>query len=1101
MEADGTVSAHVFNVTGATIPEGGIVVGVNAPNLNEFDLDAIEVGNGGEIVNVREDGFDIRLTDFTVLVDLPIAADGEAEGLETASFTLEAGDGYEVNSDFSSGEFELVDTADEIPTGAINQRNDTLSEAVSLELSEGNPTFFTTSIDFDIGNRYENEDGTYSYIDAPEDVDFYSFELEQGDVVSIDGDAWQRGEPPAISDYEFDNSKGPFIGQQIFDLEGNQLAANWLGQGPGELFVARDSYLEFEAPEDGTYYLGLSTFWNGSPDVSAEFFGFEELQYDPFVAGSGNSVSPLENDVPFYGEYDLTINLNPEVILELPQFAVDGSNNTNPGSDGNTEPGSPTVSLDFLGFTVDSDTDNLISPFLTEGTPVTGSSLFLAFETEGEIPEEGILVNVNSDNYLRQYVSRRSFFAPPFSPGAELENLIFDETGRETGFQLKILEPYTFVTFNAQSEGWADIIEPDVEAPEDVTWFIEPGEGYNVDGDDNEITATYYNPDQLPEPEVIPEVGISINETELLESEQTEVVLTFTLSEPPPSEGVIVQVNGSNEGILSQFDIFNLEIDGGVFPSPNFDLSGFFFKITEQEAIITLPVFEDPFEEGLQGYSFSLQEASNYTIASDASEAAFTIADNSDSVVEVSLSSDSVTLIESENPTGVLTFDLSAAPLEEGATVTVDAPQLSEFDVEAFTVTGGEITEITQEGFSLNITDATATVELPVMADGEAEALETATFTLAESTESTINPETNEAVITLYDNPDQVPVAEEVDSNDTIAQADNLNLNPENNYSATVRGSIFDGDPGEDTAEVNDFSEDVDLYAFDLEAGDTLTIDVDAVEGLELSQYEGVDLRLDSELRLFDADGNELASVNNAAAPDEEFSRDPYLEFTAEEAGSYYVGVSQLGNRNYDPDVEGSGSGWIFPEIGVFSGEYDLNVSLTPGSSEPIDEALFNFEWTGQIAGFSVEGQFSYDAAQSYEAGIVREEDLLDFDISFFDPDGNLLRTYTDNQDLSRYPTFNFAFDTQTQEILQDGTWNVDDDINLERNGFMFGEGNPDLRGVEGTQSGLAFWTRPSDDKLPHLHVDDWDDELGFPIGYSTHEDVSFPTPNRCRSN
>ncbi|MEL6928232.1 MAG: hypothetical protein AAFO95_06335, partial [Cyanobacteria bacterium J06600_6] len=122
------------------------------------------------------------------------------------------------------------------------------------------------------------------------------------------------------------------------------------------------------------------------------------------------------------------------------------------------------------------------------------------------------------------------------------------------------------------------------------------------------------------------------------------------------------------------------------------------------------------------------------------------------------------------------------------------------------------------------------------------------------------------------------------------------------------------------------------------------------------------------------------------------------------------------------------------------------------------------------------------------------EEDLLSFDVSFFDPDGNLLRTYTDNQDLSRYPTFNFAFDTQTQKILQDGTWDVDDDVDLSRNGFMFGEGNPDLRSVEGAQSGLAFWTRPSDDKLPHLHVDDWNNELGFPIGYSSHEDVGFPT-------
>jgi len=59
------------------------------------------------------------------------------------------------------------------------------------------------------------------------------------------------------------------------------------------------------------------------------------------------------------------------------------------------------------------------------------------------------------------------------------------------------------------------------------------------------------------------------------------------------------------------------------------------------------------------------------------------------------------------------------------------------------------------------------------------------------------------------------------------------------------------------------------------------------------------------------------------------------------------------------------------------------------------------------------------------------------------------------------------------------------------------GEGNPALKGENGKQSGLAFWSRPGDDKTPHLHVDDWNDdngdgEFGFPIGYSTHEDASF---------
>jgi hypothetical protein len=96
-------------------------------------------------------------------------------------------------------------------------------------------------------------------------------------------------------------------------------------------------------------------------------------------------------------------------------------------------------------------------------------------------------------------------------------------------------------------------------------------------------------------------------------------------------------------------------------------------------------------------------------------------------------------------------------------------------------------------------------------------------------------------------------------------------------------------------------------------------------------------------------------------------------------------------------------------------------------------------------------------------------------------------------------PYLNFAFDTLTEQLLQDGTWKVDDEVLRFRNGFMLGEGNPDLRSIPGAQAGLAFWTRPGDDKVPHLHVDDWNDEdgdgeFGFPIGFSSHEDVAFPT-------
>ncbi|NEQ47715.1 MAG: beta-lactamase family protein [Leptolyngbya sp. SIOISBB] len=119
--------------------------------------------------------------------------------------------------------------------------------------------------------------------------------------------------------------------------------------------------------------------------------------------------------------------------------------------------------------------------------------------------------------------------------------------------------------------------------------------------------------------------------------------------------------------------------------------------------------------------------------------------------------------------------------------------------------------------------------------------------------------------------------------------------------------------------------------------------------------------------------------------------------------------------------------------------------TIQPPTPDPV---TYEFDWTGQIAGFSVEGKFSYDASQLFEDGIVREADLISFDISFFDPDGILLRTYEDNH--LTFPEFNFAFDINTQEILQDGYF-------LAPDGFNAGE----KTAVGDGFSGLNFWSRP----------------------------------------
>ncbi len=142
----------------------------------------------------------------------------------------------------------------------------------------------------------------------------------------------------------------------------------------------------------------------------------------------------------------------------------------------------------------------------------------------------------------------------------------------------------------------------------------------------------------------------------------------------------------------------------------------------------------------------------------------------------------------------------------------------------------------------------------------------------------------------------------------------------------------------------------------------------------------------------------------------------------------------------------------------------------------------FNFNWMGQVAGFKVTGSFSYDETQNYTNGIVTEQDLDSLEVSFFGPDGSFLRTYSDNH---LDPGVNFNFDTNTREILQAGSWPDPDGINI-------GDGS--------RTDGLTFWSKPPTSGTPHVHVDDWLNEFGYPPAFrgspasgEGHEDVAFP--------
>jgi hypothetical protein len=108
--------------------------------------------------------------------------------------------------------------------------------------------------------------------------------------------------------------------------------------------------------------------------------------------------------------------------------------------------------------------------------------------------------------------------------------------------------------------------------------------------------------------------------------------------------------------------------------------------------------------------------------------------------------------------------------------------------------------------------------------------------------------------------------------------------------------------------------------------------------------------------------------------------------------------------------------------------------------------ALFGLNWEGN-QGYSAKGQFSY--SDSLAGSVINQNQLDSFSISFFNPNGSLLQTFSYNfssPSTSHSSNFNFNFNTVTQTVLQSGSFDA-------ANGFDLGD-NPNFDG-----SGLLFYT------------------------------------------
>lgn len=197
------------------------------------------------------------------------------------------------------------------------------------------------------------------------------------------------------------------------------------------------------------------------------------------------------------------------------------------------------------------------------------------------------------------------------------------------------------------------------------------------------------------------------------------------------------------------------------------------------------------------------------------------------------------------------------------------------------------------------------------------------------------------------------------EANDTILLANSVEL--DSSAPVEIAGEIGDNS---DIAANND----VDLFEVSLNAGDTLLADINA---------QLIGSGLNSVLTIFDANGNLLVQ-NDDNSFDNVTEPDPFLEFTALQNGTYYVGVSSSANLDYNPNVADSG-------VGDSSGSYLLDLTL---EENPLTTPITRFQnearpgtylFAGPGESQAIRANFPNftEEGQAFKVSVEPEDDLI----------------------------------------------------------------------------------------------------------------------------
>lgn len=165
---------------------------------------------------------------------------------------------------------------------------------------------------------------------------------------------------------------------------------------------------------------------------------------------------------------------------------------------------------------------------------------------------------------------------------------------------------------------------------------------------------------------------------------------------------------------------------------------------------------------------------------------------------------------------------------------------------------------------------------------------------------------------------------------------------------------------------------DVDLIPFTAYSGQRVAIDLDHPTGSILDSY----------VRLFSADGTEVAANDDAAASEETLGVDSYLVYDVTTTGTYYIGVSASDNNSYSP-VDGSGD----VDGGSF-GAYAVNIASID-SDDQISEATSLGATTDTL---TTSGTISVSTDADLVSFTVTAGQRLEFDLDHIN--GSTLNSY-----------------------------------------------------------------------------------------------------------